>query len=105
MPPQRANHQGRRRHRDRHSRPRRGPHRERRLDGHRSNGGNAGTSVVDTLAVNGTSQLDLNNNDLIVHATAATKNTVHAEIEAEIVSAQNGLDSNLVTKWNGPGHH
>ena len=51
----------------------------------------------------GTSKLDLNNNDLVVRATAATKDAVHAEIRADIVSAQNGLDANFVTKWDGPG--
>ena len=67
------------------------------------NGGNSGTSAVDNLSVNGTSRLDLNNNDLVVRATAATKNAVHGDIEADIVSAQNGLDVALVTKWDGPG--
>jgi hypothetical protein len=58
---------------------------------------------VDTLSVNGASRLDLNNNDLVVHATAGTKDAVHAAVEADIVSAQNGLDANLVTRWDGPG--
>jgi hypothetical protein len=68
-----------------------------------SNGGNSGTSVTDTLDVSGTSRLDLNNNDLVVHATAATKDAVHGDIESEIKSAQNGLDAALITKWDGPG--
>ena len=68
-----------------------------------SNGGNPGTSAVDNLSVNGTSRFDLNNNDLVVRATAATKNAVHDAIEADIVSAQNGLDAALITKWDGPG--
>jgi hypothetical protein len=67
------------------------------------NGGNSGTSVVDTLSVNGTSRLDLNNNDLVVHATAATKDAVHGDIEADIISAQNGADASFITKWDGPG--
>ena len=53
--------------------------------------------------MNGTSRLDLNNNDLVVRATAATKDAVHADIQADIVSAQNGLDANLITNWDGPG--
>jgi hypothetical protein len=67
------------------------------------NGGDSGTSVTDALAVDGTSRLDLNNNDLVVHATAATKNAVHDSIETDIVSAQNGVDLNFVTNWDGPG--
>ena len=72
----------------------------------RANGGNAGTSVVGTLDLNPGGQggiLDLKDNDLIVRATAATKDTVHTEAQADIVTAQNGLDANLVTKWDGPG--
>jgi T5SS/PEP-CTERM-associated repeat protein len=68
-----------------------------------ANGANSGTSVLDTLAVNGSSRFDLNNNDLVVRATAATKNAVHDSIETDIVSAQNGVDLNFVTNWNGPG--
>jgi hypothetical protein len=56
-----------------------------------------------TLAVNGASRLDLNNNDLVVRATAATKDDVHDSIETDIVTAQNGVDLNFVTNWNGPG--
>jgi hypothetical protein len=67
------------------------------------NGGNSGTSVADTLAVTGTSRLDLNNNDLVVHATAATKDAVHDSIEDDIASAQNGVDVNFITNWSGPG--
>jgi hypothetical protein len=67
------------------------------------NGTPSGTSAVATLAVNGTSRLDLNNNDLVVRATAATKDAVHGATEADIVSAQNGVDINFVTNWNGPG--
>ena len=67
------------------------------------NGGNSGTSAVGNLSVNGTSRFDLNNNDLVVRATAANKDAVHGDIEADIVSAQNGLDAALITKWDGPG--
>ncbi len=47
--------------------------------------------------------LDLNDNDLIVRATAETKDALHAAVQAKIVSAQNGLDANFITKWDGPG--
>ncbi len=67
------------------------------------NGGNASTSVLDVSIISGTSRLDLNNNDLVVRATAATKDAVHAAVQAEVKSAQNGLDAALVTKWDGPG--
>jgi hypothetical protein len=67
------------------------------------NGGDSGTSAVSALSINGTSALDLNDNDLIVHATAGTKDGIHADIEADIVSAQNGLDPSFITNWNGPG--
>jgi PEP-CTERM motif len=69
----------------------------------RPNGGNAGTSAVGTIEVESDAILDLTNNDLIIRATDATKNTVHAAAQADIVSAQNGLDANLITKWDGPG--
>ena len=68
-----------------------------------SNGGNAGTSSVAVLILNETSKLDLNNNDLIVRATVATKDAVHTEVQAKIVTAQNGADANFIIKWDGPG--
>jgi hypothetical protein len=67
------------------------------------NGGNAGTSVVHALNITGASALDLNNNDLIVRAAAATKDAVHAAVQADIVAGQNGVDVNFVTNWDGPG--
>ncbi len=68
-----------------------------------ANGGNPGTSIVDVLNVNPGTRLDLNNNDLVVRATAATKDDIHSAIEARIVTAQNGLDAALITKWDGLG--
>ena len=59
----------------------------------RPNGGNAGTSAVGTIDVDGGAILDLTNNDLVIRATAATKNAVHDAAQADIVSAQNGLDA------------
>ena len=35
--------------------------------------------------------------------TEATKDDVHADLQAKITTAQNGLDANLVTNWDGPG--
>ncbi len=68
------------------------------------NGGDAGTSVVEEeLSIGNTAKLDLNNNDLIVRAGPDTTNDVHEAVQADIVSAQNGVDANFVTKWDGPG--
>ncbi len=67
------------------------------------NGGDAGTSVVEELSIGATSRLDLNNNDLIVRAAADTKDAIHADIQADIASAQNGIDANFITNWDGPG--
>ena len=58
-----------------------------------------------SLAITPTAKLDLNNNDLVVRATAATKDAVHDEIEADIVTAQNGLGSELHHQLGRPGHH
>ncbi len=72
----------------------------------RANGSDSGTSVVSAFDLNPSGLggvFDLNNNDLVVRATAANKDAVHGEIEADIVSAQNGLDVALITKWDGPG--
>ncbi len=66
-------------------------------------GGDPNTSVLDTLSIGPGGRVNLNNNDLIVKATAGTKNTVHADIQADIASAQNGQDENFITKWDGPG--
>ncbi len=52
------------------------------------NGGDPGTSIVNVLDVSGTSRLDLNNNDLVVRATAATKDAVHDAIQDDIASAK-----------------
>ncbi len=67
------------------------------------NGGDTGTSVLSSLSIGPAGRVNLNDNDLIVRATAATKNMVHGDIQADIKSAQNSLDTNLVTKWDGPG--
>ncbi len=69
----------------------------------RPNGGNGGTSAVGSIEVDGGAILDLTNNDLVIRATAATKDAVHAAAQADIVTAQNGPDPALITKWDGPG--
>jgi hypothetical protein len=60
-------------------------------------------NVLESLVMDATSTLDLSNNDLILRATSANKDAIHADAQAKIQSAQNGLDPNLVTNWNGPG--
>ena len=67
------------------------------------NGTDAGTSSVDTLLIPGAGVLDIANNDMVIKSTATNKDIEHAAIEAEIVSAQNGPDPLLITKWDGPG--
>jgi uncharacterized protein YjbI with pentapeptide repeats len=54
-----------------------------------------------SIAPNAT--FDLTDNDLIVRATAETKDALHADVQAKIKSAQNGADANGLTNWNGPG--
>jgi hypothetical protein len=67
------------------------------------NGGDAGTSDISSLSIGATGKLDLNDNDLVARAADETKDAVHADVEAKIVSAQNGLDAALITNWDGPG--
>ncbi len=69
----------------------------------RSDGTALGTSVLAQLNMNNAARFDLNDNDLVMRASAATKDAVHADIEAKIVTARNGLDANLLTNWDGPG--
>ncbi len=61
----------------------------------RANGTALGTSVLGQLSMSSAAIFDLNDNDLVMRATAATKDAVHADIEAKIVTAQNGVDTNL----------
>jgi hypothetical protein len=67
------------------------------------NGTNAGTSSVNNLVIPGTGVLDIADNDMVIHSTPGGKDTEHAAIQAEIVSAQNGPDESFITKWDGPG--
>ncbi len=68
-----------------------------------NDGTDVGTSAIGTLSIGPLSKLDLTDNDLVIRSTAAEKNAEHAAIQATIVSAQNGLDPDFVTKWDGPG--
>ncbi len=63
----------------------------------------AAMNVLGSLTLGAETTFDLKGNDLIVRATEATKDDVHADLQAKIISAQNGLDANLVTNWDGPG--
>jgi Fibronectin type III domain len=60
-------------------------------------------NVLESLTLDATSTLDLTNNDLVLRATAANKDAIHADAQTKILSAQNGVDLNFVTNWNGPG--
>ncbi len=60
-------------------------------------------NVLDSLTLDATSTLDLTNNDLVLRATAGTKDAIHADVQAKIASAQNGVDANFITNWDGPG--
>ena len=69
----------------------------------RPNGTAAGVSVLDGIEISLGGRLDLNDNDLIISATAVTKNAIHNAMKSHITSAQNGIDANFITKWDGPG--
>ena len=45
----------------------------------------------------------MTNNTLVLHSTEANQDGRYADLRAKIHSAQNGLDPNLVTNWNGTG--
>jgi hypothetical protein len=65
--------------------------------------GGGGLAVLDGLQMAAGSKLDLKNNGLVVHATEATKDAVLAQVREKILSAQNGIDGQFVTRWDGPG--
>ena len=58
---------------------------------------------VDSLNIAAGGVLDMMDNDLILRTSAGNKDMVHAAVNRWIVSAQNGLDSNLITRWDGWG--
>jgi hypothetical protein len=59
--------------------------------------------AVNTLSIATGGTLDMNDNDMIIRASAATKNAVHAAAQANITSAQNGVDAQFISNWNGTG--
>jgi autotransporter-associated beta strand protein len=69
----------------------------------RPNGGDPGTSDVGAIDISDGGVVDLTNNDLVVRATAATKDSEHLAVQADIITAQNGVDGSFITNWNGPG--
>ena len=62
-----------------------------------------GISVLDDLELSLDTTLDVTNNTLVLHSTEANKNGRFADLRAKIANAQNGLDPNLITNWNGTG--
>jgi autotransporter-associated beta strand protein len=69
----------------------------------RPNGSSSGTSTLVDLSMAPGSVFDLTDNDLVVRANEFTKNTIHSNIQANIVGARNGLDANFLTNWTGAG--
>ncbi len=67
------------------------------------NGTDAGTSSVDSLLIPNAGILDIRDNDLVIRSTPGGKDTELAAVYAEILSAQNGVDANFITNWDGPG--
>jgi hypothetical protein len=65
--------------------------------------GGGGVAVLNGLQMAAGSKLDLKNNGLIVHATEATKDVVFEQMLGQIMSAQNGVDGQFLTQWDGPG--
>ena len=69
----------------------------------RPNGSEESTSVLGGMEISLGGRLDLNDNDLIMPASAVTKNAIHNAMKGRITSAQNGVDANFITKWDGSG--
>jgi hypothetical protein len=63
----------------------------------------ANASAIGTLNIAADATLDVNDHAFVVRATLENKDAKYTEIKNKIVSAQNGLDENFVTKWDGPG--
>ncbi len=62
-----------------------------------------GVSVLDDLELSLGTTLDVTNNTLVLHSTEANKDGSYADLRAKILNAQNGVDPNFVTNWNGTG--
>jgi hypothetical protein len=58
---------------------------------------------VSSLNIAPGGKLDMEDNDLILRTNAGNKDMVHAAVNRWIVSAQNGVDSNFITRWDGWG--
>jgi autotransporter-associated beta strand protein len=69
----------------------------------RPNGTATGTSTLVQLTVVPGGVFDLTDNDLVVRANPLTKDSIHSNIQANIVSARNGVDAKFVTNWSGAG--
>ncbi len=65
--------------------------------------GGALASVLTTFSIGTGTNLDLTDNDLIVRANEASVGTLYAALRGQITSAQNGVDANLLTRWDGSG--
>ncbi len=63
----------------------------------------AGLVVVDALQMALGATLDLKNNGFVVHATEATEDLDLEQVRQQILSAQNGIDGQFLTRWDGPG--
>jgi uncharacterized protein YjbI with pentapeptide repeats len=59
--------------------------------------------VLGGFAIAPDTAFDLTNNDLIVRATAVTKDALYAVVQAKIKSGQNGVDGEGLVKWDGFG--
>jgi hypothetical protein len=58
---------------------------------------------LDSLNIAAGGTLDMMDNDLILRTSAGNKDMVHDAVNRWIVSAQNGVDSNFITRWDGWG--
>jgi hypothetical protein len=59
--------------------------------------------AVNELAIATGGTLDMMDNDMIIRASAGTKDTVLQQMEGWIDSGRNGLDGSFLTNWNGTG--
>ena len=62
-----------------------------------------GVSVLDDLELSLGTTLDVTNNSLVLHSSEANKDGRYADLCAKILNAQNGVDANFLTNWNGTG--
>ncbi len=62
-----------------------------------------GVSVLDDLELSLGTTLDVTNNSLVLHSSESNKDGRYTDLRAKILNAQNGVDPNFVTNWNGTG--